>query len=401
MKKKFFALYIHWPYCLRRCPYCDFNAHVAADSGRNQVMANGLLRQLQSYRRHEKLGGYFAGKKISSVFFGGGTPSLMPPHLVEELLTTAKNLYGFTDDIEITLEANPGTLEGASILKDFKSAGVNRLSMGVQSLYDDALQRLGRIHNAAEAIKIIETLPSIFDRWSFDLIYSRPGQTMAAWLGELELALSFAPSHLSLYQLTIEPGTDFFRQAKEKKLIMPPDDLSAEMFVTTRDVMAANGLPSYEISNFARVNQASRHNLTYWHYGDWLAVGPGGEGRLTLPQPDEQNNGGNNTHQQKFATKNFRLPDKWATQVVTDNIGIESFTAIEPADAVVEKIMMGLRLTDGISLPSDPPETLPENFDQKWQDLVDDNLAVPAANHHYRLTEGGLLRLNSVINYLT
>ncbi len=392
-ESQYFALYIHWPYCLQRCPYCDFNAHLAKKPSDAETVASALIAELVNLPRQPFLGNYFRGKKISSIFFGGGTPSLMLPSIVEKILQTAQNTYGFSQDIEITLEANPGTLEGGDILRDFKAAGVNRLSMGVQSLNDVLLKKLGRIHDAKQALHIIKTLPTIFERWSFDLIYSQPSQTMDAWLDELKKALSFGPQHMSLYQLTIEPGTDYYRQQQEKKLIMLPDDAAADMFLATRETMAQHGLPAYEVSNFAAPTQESRHNLNYWQYGDWLGIGAGAEGRITTQQPSQ--------HSQRWAIKNFRLPDKWATAVHEKNSGIESNNIIPAKEIMTEKIMMGLRLTKGAVLQT---HELPTNFMTNWQDLVDEGLAYAADDavdgFHYRLTEQGFLKLNSVIDYL-
>ncbi|MGI9461410.1 MAG: radical SAM family heme chaperone HemW [Alphaproteobacteria bacterium] len=387
-----FSLYIHWPYCLKRCPYCDFNAHIAQSPKNSDDMADALIRELTNYRQKEIFLDYFDKKTIKTIFFGGGTPSLMPPSLIEKLLQTAEQIYGFASDIEITMEANPSSLEGGEHLKNFRTAGINRLSMGVQSLQDESLQKLGRIHDSKTAIKIIETLPKIFSRWSCDLIYSRPNQTIKQWLNELQLALSFRPHHLSLYQLTIERGTEYHRMVKQKNLTMPDDDLSADMFIATRNTMAQHHLPPYEISNYAYEGHESRHNLHYWHYGDWLGIGAGAEGRLTHHKNTQQGR-----EYVKYATKNFRLPKKWAKSVHKNNIGLESLSTIDKKNAMIEKMMMGLRLTKGIELL---PEHLPKNFTIHWQNLVDNKLAMPATQHHYCLSESGLLRLNSVIAYL-
>ncbi len=393
---QYFALYIHWPYCLQRCPYCDFNAHLAKKPSDSETVAHALIKELINLPQQPFLSDYFRGKKISSIFFGGGTPSLMLPNIVEKILQTAEHTYGFSQDIEITLEANPGTLEGGDILRDFKAAGVNRLSMGVQSLNDVLLKKLGRIHDSKQALHIIKTLPTIFERWSFDLIYSQPSQTMGAWLDELKKALSFGPQHMSLYQLTIEPGTDYYRQQQEKKLIMLPDDTAADMFLATRETMAQHGLPAYEVSNFAAPSQESRHNMNYWQYRDWLGIGAGAEGRITTQPHHQQPH-----HQQRWVIKNFRLPDKWATAVHEKNSGIESNNIIAAKEIMTEKVMMGLRLTNGAALQADE---LPTDFMTHWQNLVDEGLAYAVDDavdgFDYRLTEQGFLKLNSVIDYL-
>ena len=284
------ALYIHWPFCLAKCPYCDFNSHVRADVD-EAAWQQALLADL----RHEAdLAG---GEALDSIFFGGGTPSLMPPRLVASLIETATSLFGTRGDPEITLEANPSSVE-AGRFADLAQAGVNRVSLGLQSLDDEALRFLGRLHDAAEGRAALDVAQRHFDRVSFDLIYALPGQTAAAWKGELERALSFGTGHLSLYQLTIEPGTRFATMARAGDFTPLADDAAADLFDLTREFTAAAGLPAYEVSNHARPGEESRHNLAYWRYQDYIGIGPGAHGRR----------GG-------FATVRHKKPENWLSAV--------------------------------------------------------------------------------------
>ncbi|MEO0440814.1 MAG: radical SAM family heme chaperone HemW, partial [Pseudomonadota bacterium] len=256
------ALYIHWPFCVAKCPYCDFNSHV-----RNQIDPDVWLSALVFDLRHEH--SVNPDTRLGSIFFGGGTPSLMPPRLVAQLIKEADRLWGLTEGCEITLEANPSSVEAARFA-DLAQAGVNRVSLGLQSLDDETLQFLGRAHDVAEGLAALDIARREFDRVSFDLIYARPGQSAADWQAELERALAFGTDHLSLYQLTIEPGTQFETLVRKGDLIPADDDHCADLFDLTQEITAAAGLPAYEISNHARTGQESRHNLTYWRYGDYM-----------------------------------------------------------------------------------------------------------------------------------
>ena len=289
-KEPGFGIYFHWPFCKSKCPYCDFNSHVreAVDQSR---WATALVQELDTIAARQDR------QTVTSVFIGGGTPSLMEPETVARLLARVGELFPLTDDLEVTLEANPTSVEAAR-LAEFKSAGVNRLSVGVQSFDDEALRFLGRTHSAAEASRAIDHARSVFARISFDLIYGRAGQTPASWDQELRRAFSFEPTHLSLYQLTIEPGTLFHRMRASGKLDEIDDDDALDLLLATREVCSANGLTPYEVSNFAWPGAACRHNLTYWRYGPYLGVGPGAHGRLIA--------GG-----QRVATQTERLPEQW------------------------------------------------------------------------------------------
>ena len=322
------AVYIHWPFCRSKCPYCDFNSHVreGVDAAR---WTQALMRDIE---HHAEL---TAGRAVGSVFFGGGTPSLMPPETVEQLLHRVRLHWAVMPDVEITLEANPNSAE-ADRFRAFAAAGVNRLSLGVQALDPAALHLLGRVHDREEAIAAIEHAREIFPRYSFDLIYARPGQSDAAWRSELDEALTLAGEHLSLYQLTIEPGTAFAALARRGELVPPEEDSTAALFETTQERLTAAGLPAYEISNHARPGAECRHNLTYWRYQDYVGIGPGAHGRLTIGST-------------KYAMRQYRLPEKWLTMVETKGTGLEETATIERETAIEEMLMMGLRLVEGVS----------------------------------------------------
>ncbi len=319
------ALYIHWPFCLRKCPYCDFNSHVRSHVDHEMWQAS-LLADMA---REAEVAG---GERLDSIFFGGGTPSLMPPSLVERLLREAQNLWGFAPDIEITLEANPSSVE-ASKFAALADAGVNRVSLGLQALDDAALGFLGRLHDVSEGLAALEVAQAHFARVSFDLIYARPGQTPDAWEAELTRALSFGTGHLSLYQLTIEDGTRFATLARSGELVLPGEDQAADMFALTRQITANHGLPAYEVSNHARPGQESRHNLTYWRYQDYSGIGPGAHGRR----------GG-------VATVRHKKPENWLASVARQGDGIVEASPLGTREQAAEAMMMGLRLAEGVDV---------------------------------------------------
>ena len=319
------ALYIHWPFCVSKCPYCDFNSHVRDGVDQARWRA-ALLADLA----HEAA--LTPGRRIGSIFFGGGTPSLMPPVTVAALIEAADRHWGLAPDCEITLEANPSSVEAARFA-DVAAAGVNRVSLGLQSLDNAALGFLGRAHSVAEGLGALGTAQAAFARVSFDLIYALPGQSLSAWERELARALSFGTGHLSLYQLTIEPGTRFATLAAKGELTIPDADAAADLFETTRGMTAAAGLPAYEISNHARPGEESRHNLTYWRYRDYVGVGPGAHGRR----------GGHATFRRK-------KPENWLSAVDRNGHGIEAEDALVPAEQAVEALLMGLRLREGVDL---------------------------------------------------
>jgi putative oxygen-independent coproporphyrinogen III oxidase len=354
------AIYIHWPFCRSKCPYCDFNSHV-----RDGVDAARWTRALLADLDHQAA--LLPGRAVGSVFFGGGTPSLMPPATVAALLDRVGRHWDVMPDVEITLEANPNSAEAARF-RGFAAAGVNRLSLGVQALDPAALRFLGRAHDRAEAIRAIEHARDNFARFSFDLIYARPGQTVAAWRDELDEALGLAGDHLSLYQLTIEPGTAFATLARRGELVPPDDDSAAGLYETTQDRLAAAGLPAYEISNHARPGAECRHNLVYWRYQDYLGVGPGAHGRLTRAGV-------------KYATRQRRTPEAWLAAVETAGTGLEETAAIDRGAAIEEMLMMGLRLSEGVARP-----TLEEAAGQAAETQFAGTLP--------RLIEGGFLTLD-------
>ena len=323
-----FGLYIHWPFCASKCPYCDFNSHVAAriDIGAWQ---SAYLAEL------ERCGRETAGRVLNSVYFGGGTPSLMEPALVGALLDKLSEHWTLANDLEVTLEANPGSVE-AERFAGYRAAGVNRVSMGFQALNDDDLRRLGRLHSTAEALAALDTARASFGRVNFDLIYARQDQGLAACEAELRHALSLGPDHLSLYQLTIEPGTAFGdRFARGRLPGLPGEDLAADMYFLTQDICEAAGLPAYEVSNHARPGEESRHNLIYWRGGDYVGIGPGAHGRLTLQG-------------HRHATWTELGPDAWLRQVHSTGTGEAGREALSPNDHAAEYLMMSLRTAEGL-----------------------------------------------------
>ena len=322
------ALYIHWPFCLAKCPYCDFNSHVRDRIPQSRFRV-ALRRELAW--EAEQLG----ARRLTSIFFGGGTPSLMEPETVAALIADARSLFIPADDIEITLEANPTSVE-AGRFAALRDAGVNRVSIGVQSLDETALRMLGRQHSAVQAIAALETARAIFPRISFDLIYARPGQTLDAWRAELRQALALAADHLSLYQLTIEPGTKFEGMHRRGEIVLPDADSAAALYQATAEEAARFGLLPYEVSNYAVPGSESRHNLAYWRYGDYAGIGPGAHGRITLAPPHI------------MATRRHRAPEPWAELVERDGHARVEAAPLSSSDRAREMLLMGLRLTEGI-----------------------------------------------------
>ncbi|WP_114519945.1 radical SAM family heme chaperone HemW [Altererythrobacter sp. ZODW24] len=321
------ALYIHWPFCIAKCPYCDFNSHVR-ENVEMDLWREGLLADM----RHEAE--LASDEPLESIFFGGGTPSLMPPELVSALLTEAERLWVFTPDIEITLEANPSSVE-ASKFADIALAGVNRVSLGLQALDNDTLRFLGRLHDADEGIAALATAQECYKRVSFDLIYARPAQSALEWSKELERALAFGTGHLSLYQLTIEPGTRFATDVRRGEFDPLADDPAADLFAVTAEMTAKAGLPAYEVSNHARPGEESRHNLTYWRYRDYCGIGPGAHGRR----------GGR-------ATIRHKKPENWLTAIEARRHGINEDRLLGINEQASEALLMGLRLAEGVDLTS-------------------------------------------------
>lgn len=319
------ALYIHWPFCISKCPYCDFNSHV-----REQIDHDAWQAALLADMRYEHQ--VSQNRRISSIFFGGGTPSLMPPRLVAKLIEEADALWGLEERCEITLEANPSSVE-ASRFSDLASAGVNRVSLGLQSLDDQTLDFLGRAHDVTEGLAALDTAQKNFGRVSFDLIYARPGQSLVDWQTELGTALGFGTTHLSLYQLTIEPGTRFETLVRTGALVPADDDHCADLFELTQQLTCAAGLPAYEISNHARPGQESRHNLSYWRYDDYIGIGPGAHGRRL-----------------NSATERHKKPENFLSAVERNGNGLKVEQALSPQTRAMEALMMGLRLAEGVDL---------------------------------------------------
>ncbi len=372
------AVYVHWPFCRSKCPYCDFNSHVR-DGVDEARWTRALLADLD---HHAALA---PGRMVGSVFFGGGTPSLMPPETVAAVLDRVRARWRVAADAEVTLEANPNSAE-AGRFRAFAAAGVNRLSLGVQALDPAALRFLGRAHGRAEAIAAIEHARNSFARFSFDLIYARPGQTVADWGRELDEALALAGDHLSLYQLTVEPGTAFATLARRGDLRVPEEDTAAALYEATQDRLAAAGLPGYEISNHARPGGECRHNLAYWRYLDYVGVGPGAHGRLTRAGI-------------KYATRERRAPEAWLAAVETAGAGLEEMTPVDRAGALEEMLMMGLRLTEGVARPrleNAAGEALEARFADTLPPLVKGGF-LTLDQDRLAATPSGRQRLNAVL----
>jgi oxygen-independent coproporphyrinogen-3 oxidase len=372
------ALYVHWPFCVSKCPYCDFNSHVREQRD-EAAWRQALIAELE----HEAA--LTPGRRLGSIFFGGGTPSLMEPATAGAVIDAAARLWDVDPSVEITLEANPSSVEAARFA-GFRAAGVNRVSLGLQALDDAALKALGRAHDLAEGLAALETAQANFDRVSFDLIYAREGQTPAEWEAELAQALGFGTEHLSLYQLTIEPGTHFAARARQGRLSLPDEDASLAMFETTRAITEAAGLPAYEVSNHARPGAESRHNLSYWRYGDYVGVGPGAHGRR----------GGK-------ATLRARLPEKWLDLVQRGGAAIVEERALGCPERAEEALMMGLRLTEGIDAARFEAATglpLREAVDRAALTGLEEQGFVAWSGGGLRLTAKGQPLLNAILGKL-
>lgn len=325
-----FGLYMHWPFCTSKCPYCDFNSHVAARIDQRRWLA-AYLAEI------DRIAALTPGRVLNTVFFGGGTPSLMEPEIVAAILERVRKAWVPANDLEVTLEANPGSVE-AGRFRAYAEGGVNRLSMGVQALNDRDLQRLGRMHTVADARRAFDIARAAFGRVSFDLIYARQDQTADGWRAELDAALSMAVDHFSLYQLTIEEGTVFGARAAAGHLKgLPSDEASSDMYLMTKDICEGRGLPAYEVSNHARPGAESRHNLIYWRYGDYAGIGPGAHGRLTLDG-------------RRTAIEAPKAPGAWLDQVERIGSGDGPAEALGGADQATELLLMGLRLSEGVDL---------------------------------------------------
>ncbi len=372
-----FAVYVHWPFCLSKCPYCDFNSHVRHGGVDEARFVHAVVRELATTA--ERIG----PRTVSSIFFGGGTPSLMQPQSVAAILESIARHWSMAPDVEVSLEANPSSVE-AGRFRGYRSAGVNRVSLGVQSLDDAALKELGRLHSVEEALAAVAVARSIFERYSFDLIYARPRQTLAAWKTELKRALAQAGEHLSLYQLTIEPDTPFAGLHAAGKLVMPDDDRARDLYDLTQTICAGAGLPAYEISNHARPGAECRHNLIYWRGQEYAGIGPGAHGRLHVAG-------------KRFATETEKRPESWLMRVEGTGSGLtvdEKLSASETAD---EYLLMGLRLAEGI----DPARYLAlsgrEIDPQRVADLHQEGAVEVTRDGRLRVTQSGFPLLDAVV----
>ncbi len=376
-----FAVYVHWPFCAQKCPYCDFNSHVRHNGWDEARFLAAYLRELQHFAS------LAPPRPVHSVFFGGGTPSLMQPATVAVILDEIARLWPMEAQSEITLEANPSSVE-AERFRGYRMAGVNRVSLGVQALNDPDLKALGRLHNVAEAMTAIDIARRTFDRFSFDLIYARPRQTAADWEAELSRALDIAGHHLSLYQLTIEDGTPYAALHKAGKLVIPDPDLADALYEITQGLTEAKGLPAYEISNHARPGEESRHNLVYWRYGEYAGVGPGAHGRLIVEG-----------QRRAFATE--RNPEAWAAAVEFQGHGLVEDDALTRADAGDELLLMGLRLGEGIDLDRLARIGGVRPSSQAIARLEDLGMIERVGNARIRATRRGRFVLNEIVRQIS
>ncbi|MEM8541839.1 MAG: radical SAM family heme chaperone HemW, partial [Pseudomonadota bacterium] len=365
-----FGVYLHWPFCAAKCPYCDFNSHVRHKPVDQESYIAGFLAEMSAMRAE------IGARDVTSIFIGGGTPSLMQPQTVEALLNGVAKNWGLPDGIEITMEANPSSVE-ADRFRGYQSAGVNRVSLGVQALNDGDLKFLGRLHDVREAKIAIGLAREIFPRLSFDLIYARPQQTAEAWAQELKEAISYAADHLSLYQLTIEDGTPFKALHRAGKLIIPSDEMAADLYELTEQITDEAGLPNYEISNYAMPGAESRHNLTYWRYGDYVGIGPGAHGRFTRADG------------LKTVTMAERLPERWLDLTAQNGIGTIESETLDKQQQGDELLLMGLRLVEGLDLARYEILTGKNLSQAVLDDLAKDGLIESISNTRLRATQSG------------
>jgi oxygen-independent coproporphyrinogen-3 oxidase len=372
-----FGVYIHWPFCAAKCPYCDFNSHVRHQPVDQARFAAALARELATMRART------GPREVTSIFVGGGTPSLMKPETVGAVIDAVAANWHVLTDIEVTLEANPSSVE-AEHFRGYRAAGVNRVSLGVQALNDRDLKFLGRLHDVSEALHAIELARKTFPRLSFDLIYARPSQTPDAWASELEGAIDHAADHLSLYQLTIEEGTPFHALHAAERLAIPDPDRAAELYRVTQEVTAARGLPAYEISNHARPGAESRHNLTYWRYGEYVGVGPGAHGRFV-----------ENGH--RTVTFTEKMPETWVNLVEARGHGVTGGEVLSRSEEADEFLLMGLRLTEGINLGRYEQLSGRPMSSERISILQGEDLVAPVGNSRLRATPAGMIVLDAVV----
>jgi len=372
MENQKLSVYIHWPFCKSKCPYCDFNSHVR-DSVAEEDYINSYLKEIDYYKP------ILNNRTIISIFIGGGTPSTANPKVYSVILNQLNKLDQFSPEIEITIEVNPTSAE-INKFAEYVNMGINRVSIGVQSFNDQNLKFLGREHSASEAHKAIEMANHHFLKYNFDLIYALPNQSLADWNNELTNAIKFSNGHLSLYQLTIEKGTQFYTDYKQHRFTMPKSDLAAEMYNSTQHIMESYGLPQYEISNHAKKGFESIHNINYWEYGDYIGIGAGAHGRFSVDG-------------KKYATVNHHLPEKWLSSLKASDNALQSYQELSEEEQVKERIIVGLRLATGIDAKLIESS---KNFDF----LIAQNFLEKIENK-VRLTEKGRLVLNTIIDYLT
>jgi oxygen-independent coproporphyrinogen-3 oxidase len=372
-----FGVYVHWPFCLSKCPYCDFNSHVRHGGVDQPRFVRAFTAEIAATAARTP------GRIVSTIFFGGGTPSLMEPATVAAVLDSVARYWAVAGDVEVTLEANPTSVE-AGRFAGYRTAGVNRVSLGVQALDDAALTALGRTHTAREALDAVAIARRIYERYSFDLIYARPGQTPAAWRAELERAIAEAAEHLSLYQLTIEPETPFAALHAAGKLAVPDGDLARTLYDVTQEVCAASGLPAYEISNHARLGGECRHNLVYWRYHEYAGIGPGAHGRLDIDGI-------------RRATATEKRPEAWLARVEAEGHGLATDEPLSRIEAADEFLLMGLRLAEGIDLARFAALSgAPLAFEQ-IADLAQHGLIETTGTGRLRVTPAGFPILDAIV----
>ncbi len=372
-----FGVYVHWPFCLSKCPYCDFNSHVR----QSPIDEERYLAAFRSEIAHRAA--LTPGRTVDSIFFGGGTPSLMKPATVAGLLEAIGSAWSVSPTVEITLEANPTSVE-AERFRGYRVAGVNRVSMGIQALNDPDLKMLGRLHSVEEAMKALAVASSTFDRYTFDLIYARPGQSVASWKAELEEGIRRAGEHLSIYQLTIEPDTMFEKLFEAGKLVMPDSDLARDLWDVTQEATSKAGMPAYEVSNHARPGAESRHNLIYWRYGEYAGVGPGAHGRLL-------------TNRGRIAQATERHPEMWLTVVETEGHGLVEDSALSESEQGDEFLLMGLRLAEGID-PARFEAIAGRSLEEdRIVSLISDGMVERTAGGRLRVTQEGFPVLDAVV----
>lgn len=377
------GVYIHWPFCAAKCPYCDFNSHVRGHID-HETWADAYVHALEFYAQK------IPEKEVVSIFFGGGTPSLMEPKTVERIIDCVQKLWPIANDIEITFEANPTSVE-IDKFNAFKQAGANRVSIGVQAFNNTDLTFLGREHNLEEALRAIDVAGQVYDRYSFDLIYARPNQSISNWEAELENALKYARGHLSLYQLTIERNTPFYMRASRGEFKIPDDVMGADFYHVTQDILEDAGMPAYEVSNHAKPGQECRHNLIYWNMADYIGIGAGAHGRFMCGE-------------NKYATRDHSAPDIWLDRVKQSGQGAHEWEALSAEDIFFESLMMGLRMSEGISI-----KRCEDLSGLRFDDMIDDGKlnhifeqgwAKKKDEDQLRLSREGLLRLNAIIPYI-